>query len=308
MRTDALFKSAFNQCLRLVSATPAGDALGSELALARSLGVSRTTVRKVITALEGKGLLILDSGQSRVVARSPRPEDFFPEGETEQARQIVEKGFMELVLREDMRPGQHISTIDLAQRLGVSASVVREYLSGFGQFGLIEKQSNGGWVFRGFDREFARELSDVRELFELRAAESFGDLPLEDPAWQRLAALEAEHRAVLQEPARINREFSRLDQQFHELVNSVMRNRFFDNFNAVRSFIFHYHYQWNKADEFERNLVALHEHLAYILALRSRARSRIHAAALAHLRTARLSLIATIEDYRKPPRTPPMPG
>ncbi len=47
-------------------------------------------------------------------------------------------------------------------------------------------------------------------------------------------------------------------------------NRFMMDFYDVISMIFHYHYQWNKADEKERNTVAIHEHLAYIAALRSR--------------------------------------
>jgi DNA-binding GntR family transcriptional regulator len=58
--------------------------------------------------------------------------------------------------------------------------------------------------------------------------------------------------------------------------------------------IFHYHYQWSKADEKERNIVAIGEHLAYIAALKSRDREAIMAASQAHMRTARATLLRSI--------------
>ena len=44
-------------------------------------------------------------------------------------------------------------------------------------------------------------------------------------------------------------------------------NRFINDFSDIITFIFHYHYQWNKADEKERNKAAIMEHLTYIEAL-----------------------------------------
>ena len=64
--------------------------------------------------------------------------------------------------------------------------------------------------------------------------------------------------------------------------------------SAVISMIFHYHYQWNKADEKERNRTALHEHLAYIAALRGRDRQEIEASCRTHLASARQTLLRSI--------------
>ena len=47
-------------------------------------------------------------------------------------------------------------------------------------------------------------------------------------------------------------------------------NRFIDGFYDLITLIFHYHYQWNKRDERQRNEVAIREHLTYIEALFSR--------------------------------------
>ena len=61
------------------------------------------------------------------------------------------------------------------------------------------------------------------------------------------------------------------------------------------SLIFHYHYQWNKIDERQRNEVALLEHLDYIEALFSRDPGRIEMACKSHLKSARKTLLASIE-------------
>ena len=69
-----------------------------------------------------------------------------------------------------------------------------------------------------------------------------------------------------------------------------MPNRFIDDFYDVITLIFHYHYQWNKRDERQRNEVAIGEHLAYIDALLARDRRRVEQACRAHLASARHTL------------------
>ena len=58
--------------------------------------------------------------------------------------------------------------------------------------------------------------------------------------------------------------------------------------------IFHYHYQWNKRDERQRNEVAIREHLDYIDALLSKDRRAIGAACRAHLASAKLTLMQAV--------------
>ena len=57
MKTDTVYKRAFNQMLELVSKAPAGSLLPSENNLSHRIAVSRTTVRKVLTELEGRGVV-----------------------------------------------------------------------------------------------------------------------------------------------------------------------------------------------------------------------------------------------------------
>lgn len=293
MRTNAVYKRAYNQGLARLATVEIGGDLGSESQLAESLGISRTTVRTMLATMAAARLIVLN-GRQKIVRRHPNEGDYFPETETESIRDVIEKRFMELVLQRDFRPGQQISNLELARQLQVSPSALREYLIEFSQCGLLERRPESRWIFKGFDRDFARELFDVREMFELRSAEKFADLPATDPVWEKLDSLEHQHVELIAEIDTRYKEFSRVDAELHELVNSVARNRFIDNFQTLRSLIFHYHYLWQKDDEKERNLVALKEHLIYIEALRSRDPAKIRAAALGHLHSARQSLYASI--------------
>ena len=290
MKTDAVFKRAFNDALDLLSRLKKGDQLPSENILSSDLGVSRTTVRKVLASLATRGI-VTGTGRQRFVnsvRRSIRP---FPEAETVPMATQVEKRFMEWMLRDNARPGTAINELELARQFGVATSGIREFLNRFQRFGLIEKRPNAGWVFKGFTTAFALELFEIREMFETRSATAFVNLPEDSLLWQQLASLRREHLRLLGEIEGRFHDFSDIDSRFHRLVNSAVPNRFIDGFYEIITLIFHYHYQWNKHDERQRNEVAIREHLAYIDALINRDASAAQFACRAHLASAKETLL-----------------
>jgi DNA-binding GntR family transcriptional regulator len=296
MKSNAVFKRAYNRSLALLDGYDVAADIGSEPAWAQRLGVSRTTVRAILQTLAAKKLIAFD-GRRKVLARRPRAVDRYPEGETRPVRDIVEKQFMQWILHGDCKPGQQINGLELARQFGVSTSAIRDYLGGFSQFGLLERRPSGSWMFRGVTKEFAEELFEVRVMFELRSAQRFAALPGSDPAWQALELIQQEHRTLLDHAERRFTDFSELDERFHRLINDASQNRFIVGFYDVISMIFHYHYQWNKRDEKQRNIAAIHEHLAYIEALQSRDRNAATASCRAHMTTARSTLMDSIRQF-----------
>ncbi len=290
MKTDTVFKRAFNDALDLIASAADGEALPSENALSARLGVSRTTVRKVISTLTERGALS-GSGRQRIVRSSIEAMRRFPEAETVSASDQVEKGFMEWMLRDNARPGTIINELELARQFGVATTGIREFLNRFHSFGLIEKRPNSGWLFKGFTAGFALELFEIREMFELRSAMALAAQPGSSPLWRQIEALRDEHVVLLKDIERRYHDFSDLDSRFHRLINSARPNRFIDGFYDVITLIFHYHYQWNKRDERHRNEVAIQEHLAYIDALLSRDPPAVEQACRAHLASARQTLL-----------------
>jgi len=290
MKTDTLFKRAFNEALDLVSKLEDGTPLPSENALSARLGVSRTTVRKILSTLAARGV-VSGTGRRRPVRSARAAMQRFPEAETVPMAAQVEKRFMEWMLRDDARPGMAINELELARQFGVATTGIREFLNRFQRFGLIEKRPAGGWVLKGFTASFALELFEIREMFELRSARVFVALSESSPLWQQIEAMREEHLALLTEIEHRYHDFSDLDNRFHRLINAAAPNRFIDGFYDVIALIFHYHYQWNKHDERQRNEVAIREHLRYIEALLSRNVSIVELACRAHLASARETLI-----------------
>jgi DNA-binding GntR family transcriptional regulator len=290
MKTDTLFKRAFNDALDLISDLEDGQRVPSENALSARLGVSRTTVRKILSVLAARGV-VMGKGSQRIVHSARSWIVRFPEAETVSMSAQVEKRFMEWMLRDNAQPGTAINELELARQFGVATTGIREFLNRFQRFGLIERRPSAGWMFKGFTPDFALELFEIRELFELRSARAFARLNEDSPHWSQIDVLRKEHVSLLSEIDERFHDFSDLDVRFHRLVNSVAPNRFIDGFQDVISMIFHYHYQWNKRDERQRNEVAIREHITYIEALLSRNLSMVELACKAHLSSAKETLI-----------------
>ena len=297
MKSDIVFKKAFNDALIALAALPDGDHLPSEHSIGRQLGVSRTTVRKVLTALVERGALRLEDGGYRPTGATT---EAYPDAETVSTSQQVESLFMEWMLRENIRPGTTINELDLSRRFGVATTSIREFLNRFQRFGLITKRPNSGWTFNGFTEEFALELFEIREMFELRSARAFAQSSPSHSRWQALSRLLAEHIALLDEIDERFHDFSELDSRFHQLINSAAPNRFIDGFYDIITMIFHYHYQWHKQDERQRNELALREHIRYIQALQKRDLAAVDRTCRDHLSSAKRTLLAASQKWNEP--------
>ncbi|QFY62280.1 GntR family transcriptional regulator [Rhizobium grahamii] len=289
-RQNTVFKEAYN---RYVATLRTDEALPSEPEIASRLGISRSTARAILARLSDEGIIRWNKRQ-KIVLRDPSRDDFFPSEETDSLHDIIERSFMQRILSDDAAPGMQINELELAREIGTGTTSVREFLIRFSRFGLIEKRPNSHWILKGFTREFALELADVREMFELHSAAEFGRLPADNEAWEALARIKDDHRAMLVDFDNRYKEFSALDERFHLLIHGASRNRFIADFYDAIAIIFHYHYQWNKAFARERNERAIHEHLDYISALEARDPQAIERACRLHLRSARQTLLQSL--------------
>ncbi|MCK0196973.1 GntR family transcriptional regulator [Ancylobacter sp. 6x-1] len=293
MKGNSVFKRCYNHCLDRLAQMAPGAGLPSESELAQRLEVSRTTVRAVLAALAERGIVRAAAGR-REVLRLPAAADYFPDPQTMSAVASVERRFMDWILQGDFRAGQLLNTAELARQFGTSTTTIREHLAQFQHLGLLERRPNSAWLFKGVTTEFATEIYDVREMFELRATRSFIELPADSGPWQELDAIEADHHALLANMDTDYPRFPRLDERFHHMIHASAQNRFILDFYDTVSTLFHYTYRWNKTDEKQRNTTALLEHLDYIEALRSRDPRAIDARCRKHLRTSRATLLRSI--------------
>ncbi|NPD14884.1 GntR family transcriptional regulator [Xinfangfangia sp. D13-10-4-6] len=295
-RTDERFREAYNAMLDYCETLATGDQLPAEHGLAGHLNVSRTVVRSVLERLGGAGLLHWQ-GRNKTLLRRPEAGDRLPVQSDPISADELERHFLDWVLRFDVPPGTPLNVTEMARKFGVAPHSLQEFLASLSRFGLVRRRPRGGWELVGFTRDYAIELSDFRMVLELNAVSHLAALPTDHPIWPQLAALEAEHHALAAEIDTRYHDFSLLDERFHAAIGSVVRNRFVTEFQKVITLVFHYHYQWDKKDERERNLAAIDEHLRVITALTDRNESAAVAAARDHLRTSKQTLLSSLRNH-----------
>jgi len=295
-RTDARFREAYNKLLIVCDEVATGNNLPSESALAEHIGVSRTVVRNALQRLQENGLLHWQ-GRDKTVMRASNADDQLSVEKESASLESLESMFLDWVLRFDVPPGTALNVTQLVRRFNVPAHTLQEFLSSLSHFGLVERRPRGGWVLLGFTADYALELSDFRLVLELNAVRQLIELPDDHGIWANLEALRERHLSLLKRIDTDFHDFSRLDEDFHVAVNGVVKNRFVDEFQKVISLIFHYHYQWDKSGERERNEAAIREHVQWIDAMLSRDESQSIAAATRHLQTSKQTLLSSLRVH-----------
>lgn len=297
-RTNTRLVEAHNTLLKTLDTMEIGDALASYSALARELNVSRTVVRAALQAMNEKSI-IEKQDRSNVIKRKSIPEDFMEGPPVLLGIDELEKSFLEWVLRMDVPAGTALNVTQLAKDFQVATHTLQEFLSSLSRYGIVTRRAKGGWQLEGFTNDFALELSDFRAVLEMNAIAHLVKLPPSHEVWARLDQLEAEHISLLERIDEDYHDFSSLDEAFHTCINSVVTNRFVTEFQKIISLIFHYHFQWNKSDERARNEAAIHEHLVYIEALRSRDQENAMKAARQHLATSKQTLNNSLNAHSR---------
>lgn len=296
-----VFKRSTNLLLNYLAENVAlGEALPTEQHLTTICQGSRTVIRSAITYL-GTRRLIASVAERRLL-RKPVPGDYFDVTELQSGADRIQQVLMERVYQRDMPPGAEFSETELAREAGTSTVSVREFLIGFSRFGLIEKKPRGGWRLCAFDLSFATELADMRRMFELAAVEKFADLPPAHPAYKELARLIVAHEKMAAKIDTRHSAFPSLDREFHTFLIGLLENRFAQGFYDIVSFVFHYHYQWDKRSEKGRNKYALQEHLAILRALAAYDVPRALECMQEHLASSRRTMLQALSMRENPAR------
>jgi DNA-binding GntR family transcriptional regulator len=296
-RSKNLRHNVINQVINDMARGHLPSPLPSQSALAEMYNVSRTTVRHILTHLSECGVLTAAGSEYRLV-RKPEHRDGFTCSDAPLAEQtrIFEQAFFTMINQRQLRAGETFSELQLARAAGVSPVVVREYLLKFGRYNLIESQKRGQWNMKQFDRRYAEQLFELREMLETHALQHFLNLPDDDPRWLAAKTLLERHRMLRDSIGNSFRMFSQLDRDFHELLLSAADNIFFNQSLEIISVIFHFHYQWDESDLIQRNIIAIDEHMTILSALICRSDLNAALALRNHLNTAKQSMIHSINQ------------
>lgn len=273
--------------LRELKEVPCGLPAATTLSL--ELGVSRTTVQKLIGILLEKGLVRQD-GPNRILIRRPEPEDYFSADESGSSKSDqIEKLVLRKLFSYELKPGDRFSELELAREAGVSTILMREALLKIGRSGIIRKHPHQKWEVIELSKDLIEEITVVRRLFEEYAVTAIGELDGADPVWDRLRQLETAHRKLLEQDRISHSEIRSAELGFQTTVIEAARNRFItDLYQSLLTLVlFHL---WQVEYDPDRTRHALKHHLAILESLLARDFDRATSEMRKHLEYARTSM------------------
>lgn len=126
-----------------------------------------------------------------------------------------------MILTGELAPGSSLREVELANRLGVSRTPIREALHRLAEYGVVEMRANHGALVRRLGREELIHFHQMREALEGLAAElACGQLSSAD--FDRLEAL-AEAARDESAPGYFEA-FDRFDVELHSLIGTRSGN------------------------------------------------------------------------------------
>ena len=136
---------------------------------------------------------------------------------------IVYQKIKQMMLNYEITPGQRLTFVDLAEKLGVSRTPVNNALSLLSKEGFLDFTPNQGYTVHQITKEEADQLYEVREILEVGALEK-AILHLTPVKIKELEKRESLFKQSVDEKQNRGRFF--LDQEFHAYIVEMSENHY----------------------------------------------------------------------------------
>jgi DNA-binding GntR family transcriptional regulator len=181
-------------------------------------------------------------------------------------RDVVFKTLRQAILKGELEPGERLMEIQLAERLGVSRTPIREAIRKLELEGLVLMIPRKGAEVARISESNLRDVLEVRRSLEELAI----DLACQRMTGEELDALRATEDAF----ARAIKEgdtmkIAQLDEQYHESIYSSTKNqKLVQILNNLREQMYRYRLEYIKDGDKHQILVVEHEQILKALRLR----------------------------------------
>lgn len=139
--------------------------------------------------------------------------------------EAVFRSLCEALQAGSYRSGDRLREEEVAQRLKVSRTPVREALGRLAARGFVAPAGGRGLIVRSLDISEVLELYAMREIMEGAAAR----LAAAHASPTEIDALRDIEQAFVEAPASNTTDMARLNRAFHEAICRAARNRYLDN-------------------------------------------------------------------------------
>ncbi|MBK9608756.1 MAG: GntR family transcriptional regulator [Betaproteobacteria bacterium] len=199
----------------------------------------------------------------------------------------------ELITSNQLRPGVKLIHQELAERLAVSRTPVREALERLFQEGFVTRLPRRGFYVAEIDEDEARELYELREALEIYALRRSMARGIKPADLRRLDAFNHAYKALVREST--TRERMLVDRDWHLALAALADNR-----ALLRSLeaVFERLILKIRIDGYRtvRGEEALREHLGMMKVLRAEDKSEAERMLAEHIQGARRRLVGHLAE------------
>lgn len=180
-------------------------------------------------------------------------------------RDVVFKTLRQAILKGELAPGERLLEVQLADKLGVSRTPVREAIHKLAQEGLVVLIPRKGAEVASISEKSLRDVLEVRLALETLAVR----LACERITEADLAVLQQECDAFRKSVERDELlDITQRDEAFHDVIyNSTYNNRLITMINNLREQMYRYRMEYIKERDMRETLVR--EHLEIMNAIRA---------------------------------------
>ena len=185
-------------------------------------------------------------------------------------RDVVFVTLRRQILKGDLKPGERLKEISLANRLGVSRTPIREAIRKLEHEGLVEMLPRRGAHVAGSTRQELRDVLEVRKTLEVLAITRAAELMKEED-FEALKEAEEAFRKLVENPDADLTGLGEADEHFHDIIyQSTGNRRLIQILGNLREQMYRFRVEYLKDKDIRHSLVLEHDALAEALAARDR--------------------------------------
>ncbi len=214
-------------------------------------------------------------------------------------RDVVFNTLRQAILKGELEPGERLMEIQLAERLGVSRTPIREAIRKLELEGLVLMIPRKGAEVAEISEKSLREVLEVRRSLEELAIE----LACQRITPEELTALEeAENRFARAVEDGEVMAIAESDENYHELIYQATANdRLVQILNNLREQMYRYRLEYIKDEDRRQILVVEHEHI--LRAVRRRYIADAKSAVREHIDNQQLTITKNLTTAKKISKT-----
>ena len=207
-------------------------------------------------------------------------------------RDVVFKTLRQAILKGELEPGERLMEIQLAERLGVSRTPIREAIRKLELEGLVLMIPRKGAEVAKISESNLRDVLEVRRSLEELAIDLACQRITEEEL-DELNKAEVDFKAAIENGDAM--QIAQTDESFHEIIyNSTKNQKLVQILNNLREQMYRYRLEYIKDEDKRQVLLVEHEHI--LKALRNRNIAEAKNAAREHIDNQEITVSRNIKE------------